>query len=137
MADTFTPAQRSRIMAKVKSRDTKPEMVVRRWLHAHGFRFRLHDKKMPGKPDVKLTKHRTVIFVHGCFWHRHPGCKRATTPASRVDYWTAKFQRNVERDARNRDTLAALGWNVVTLWECEIASGRFADILRRELNMEN
>ena len=133
MADTFTPTQRSRIMRKVKSTDTKPEMIVRKWLHAQGYRFRLHDKTLPGRPDVKLTKRRTVIFVHGCFWHRHPGCKRATTPASRVEYWTEKFRRNTERDARNQAALEALGWKVIVLWECDIASGRFKDILTAEL----
>ncbi|NLF59944.1 MAG: DNA mismatch endonuclease Vsr [Lentisphaerae bacterium] len=118
--DTLTSEQRSAVMSRIRSKNTKPELVVRRHLHALGFRYRLHDPKLPGHPDIVLRKWHTVVLVHGCFWHRHEGCKTATMPKSNVEFWTAKFQRNVERDARNRAALEAAGWKVIVLWECEI-----------------
>ena len=120
MADTVTPDQRSRIMAQVKSKDTKPELLVRSLLHRLGYRFRLHRKDLPGKPDIVLPRHRKAIFVHGCFWHGHTGCKRSARPTSRADYWNAKIDRNMQRDATATAQLAALGWTVLTLWECEL-----------------
>ena len=117
--DTFSKSERSRIMRRVHSEDTKPERIVRKLLHQEGFRFRLHRKDLLGKPDLVLAKHRTIIFVHGCFWHRHPGCKEASTPSTRRDYWLPKFQRTVERDKRNKHTLIELGWRVIVVWECE------------------
>lgn len=120
MADVFTKVERSRVMRRVKSADTKPEMRVRRWLHAQGFRFRLHRKDLPGKPDIVLPKHKTVILVHGCFWHGHPGCKAADLPASNREYWERKIGRNTERDERNRRLIEKLGWRVVVVWECEL-----------------
>jgi DNA mismatch endonuclease, patch repair protein len=110
---------RSRIMGTVGQRNTGPELVVRKALHRLGIRFRLYRKSLPGTPDIVLPGRRVAILVHGCFWHRHQGCAKATTPKSRVDFWSAKFARNVERDSDNARKLAALGWRVVVIWECE------------------
>lgn len=106
-------------MRAVPRFDTKPEMRVRQVLHRLGYRFRTHRSDLPGKPDVVLPKHKTVVFVHGCFWHRHAGCKRCGNPKTRIDYWQAKFARNVTRDAKNVAALLAEGWKVVVIWECE------------------
>ncbi|MGJ3265156.1 MAG: very short patch repair endonuclease [Salinarimonas sp.] len=111
---------RSRIMRAIRKTDTKPELIVRRALHARGLRFRLHRRDLPGSPDIVMPRHCKAIFVHGCFWHQHPGCRHATRPRSRQDYWEPKLDRNVARDARARDALAELGWDVLTLWECEV-----------------
>jgi len=116
--DTLTPEQRRRAMASVKSENTAPELLVRRILHANGFRFRLHRKDLPGKPDIVLPKYRTVIFVHGCFWHQHTGCPHASRPSSNQDYWQPKLDRNIERDAKRQAALRALGWRVIVVWEC-------------------
>jgi DNA mismatch endonuclease (patch repair protein) len=117
-------------MRLVRSKDTKPEIKVRSLLHALGFRFRLHKKDLPGNPDIVLSKHSTAIFVHGCFWHRHKGCKEATMPATNQDYWIPKFKRTAERDKKNQKELQHLGWNVIVLWECEIKDmNRLADRL--------
>lgn len=117
--DIVDSATRSRMMAAIRGKNTGPEIVVRRYLHAHGYRFRIHRKDLPGKPDIVMPKLRTCIFVHGCFWHRHPDCKYAYTPKSRLDFWLAKFAKNVERDLAAQSALRALGWNVVIIWECE------------------
>ncbi|SDA25486.1 T/G mismatch-specific endonuclease [Sphingomonas sp. NFR15] len=106
-------------MARIGPRDTKPEMVVRRLLHALGRRFRLHRRDLPGTPDIVLPGSRKAIFVHGCFWHRHEGCPKATTPKTRSEFWQDKFDRNVERDERKEADLRAAGWDVTTVWECE------------------
>ena len=119
--DTVSPEERSRIMRQVRSRDTKPELRVRRALHAAGLRFRLHDKRLPGRPDLALRKRETVVFVHGCLWHWH-GCPRSRMPSSNVDYWRAKIARNVERDAEHAAALERLGWRVEVIWECELPS---------------
>ena len=105
-------------MSAIKGKDTQPEMKVRRFLHKRGFRYRLHDKSLPGSPDLCLPRYRVVIFVHGCFWHRHEGCRLSYVPASNRDSWQAKFQQNVERDRRNIDSLVQTGWRVIILWEC-------------------
>mgnify|MGYP005613819621 FL=1 len=118
--DIVSKEVRSRMMAGIRSSNTAPEMKVRRLLHRHGFRFRLHQRNLPGKPDVVLARFKVCIFVHGCFWHRHPNCKYATTPKTREDFWKTKFDHNVERDYRNRDELLRLGWRVIVLWECGI-----------------
>jgi len=110
---------RSRNMSAVKSKDTSPEIAVRRVAHKLGFRFRLHNKCLPGKPDLVFPKWNLVIFVHGCFWHRHQGCSKASTPKTRVDFWTAKFNENVSRDERQVLELQRLGWRVATIWECQ------------------
>ncbi|UWR54703.1 DNA mismatch endonuclease Vsr [Phaeobacter inhibens] len=120
MADIVTPEVRSRMMAANRRRDTKPEMIVRRDLHRHGFRFRLDVRKLPGSPDIVLARHRAAIFVHGCYWHRHPGCKLATTPKTRVAFWEQKFTRNVERDRAAVVSLQELGWRVAIVWECAL-----------------
>ncbi len=134
MADVFSKEKRSWIMRQVKGRNTKPELVVRRWLHAHGYRFRLHRKDLPGKPDIVLPKHRTVVFVHGCFWHGHPGCKHAALPTSNREYWETKIGRNIDRDKRNRRELRKAGWRVVTIWECRTRDeAAMARTLRRGL----
>jgi DNA mismatch endonuclease (patch repair protein) len=110
---------RSEIMRAVKRSNTGPEIAVRKSLHALGFRFRLHRRDLPGSPDIVLPKYKAVIFVHGCFWHRHPGCRYASSPKSRMDYWVPKFKANIARDARNQADLLNLGWAVHTVWECE------------------
>jgi DNA mismatch endonuclease (patch repair protein) len=109
-------------MSRIRGRDTGPERQVRAALHRAGYRFRLHRKSLPGRPDIVLPKYRTVVFVHGCFWHRHSRCRFAYTPKSRVPFWNAKFAANVERDRRNVRELKRLGWRVVTVWECQAAS---------------
>lgn len=106
-------------MSRIRSRDTVPEMLVRSALHRSGFRFRLHSKDLPGMPDLVLRKYNTVVFVHGCFWHRHKGCSRCTTPSSNQEYWLPKLSGNAMRDKKNRRALTGLGWNVVVIWECE------------------
>lgn len=123
-------------MQRVRPKDTTPEKTVRSVLHRLGFRFRLHTPKLPGKPDIVLPKHNIVIFVHGCFWHRHAGCPRASTPASRQEYWIPKFQRTVRRDKQNRRKICLLGWNVITVWECELKTPaslahRLENLIRR------
>ncbi len=106
-------------MRAVPRSNTKPEVIVRRVLHGMGLRFRLHRKDLPGSPDIVLPRHRTVVFVHGCFWHRHLGCRKASTPKTRVEFWMEKFDANVARDRRKEDELKELGWRVITVWECE------------------
>lgn len=110
-------------MAAITGKNTQPELALRRFLHSMGYRFRLHRKDLPGKPDIVMPKLRTCIFVHGCFWHRHAGCRYATTPRTRNEFWAAKFLRNVERDRENVYALESLGWRVVVVWECEIKQG--------------
>lgn len=120
MADIFSKSKRSEIMSRVRSENTKPELIVRSFLHRIGFRFRLHVRELPGNPDIVLPRHKKVIFVHGCFWHRHKGCKKTTTPKSHKAFWENKFEYNVNRDARNRSRLRRLGWKVLIVWECEL-----------------
>lgn len=118
--DVVDSATRSRMMAGIRSKDTKPEMAVRRYLHARGFRYRLHVRDLPGSPDLVLPKYRAAILVHGCFWHRHSGCRFATTPTSNVERWDAKFQANIGRDAKKLASLEEAGWRVIVVWECEL-----------------
>ena len=120
MADVHTPAQRSYNMSRVRSKDTKPELIVRKFLHAHGFRYRLHDKKLPGSPDVVLPKYKTVIFVHGCFYHGHDRCRYFVMPKTRTDWWLAKINGNKSRDAKNEALLVAAGWRIITIFECAL-----------------
>lgn len=120
MVDVVDPATRSRMMSGIRGKDTKPELLVRKYLHAQGLRFRLHVKNLPGKPDIVLSKYRAIVFVHGCFWHHHEGCKYATMPSSRVDYWTNKLSDNVARDQYQSAALERLGWRVFVVWECEL-----------------
>lgn len=120
MTDTFTKSQRSEIMRHIVGKDTKPERVVRSLLHCQRFRFSLHRDNLPGKPDIVLPKWGAVVFVHGCFWHRHPRCKRASTPKDNAEYWQTKFARNKARDKTNRKKLEKTGWRVIIVWECEL-----------------
>lgn len=124
MADVHTPEQRSFNMSRVKSKDTKPEMTVRKHLHAHGFRYRLHDAKLPGKPDIVLPKYKTVIFVHGCFYHGHEGCRYFVVPKTRTEWWLDKINSNKRRDEINQARIAEAGWNVLTIYECELKAGQ-------------
>ena len=111
--------QRSRNMSAIKSKNTKPEIKVRKVLHSMGYRFRLHSKDLPGSPDIVLPKYKTVIFVHGCFWHRHENCKYASTPKIRQEFWNKKFKTNIERDLEIQDKIKNLDWRSVVIWECE------------------
>ena len=128
--DRLTKEQRSWNMSRIRSRNTSPELRVRSFLHSAGFRFRLHEKKLPGCPDIVLPKYETVIFVHGCFWHRHSGCRLAYTPKTRVEFWQEKFRQNVERDRKKEKQLLESGWKVLTVWECMTQS---EDILKEVL----
>lgn len=120
MADVHSKEVRSYNMSKVKSKDTKPELLVRKFLFANGLRYRLYDKKLPGKPDIVLSKYKTVIFVHGCFWHGHENCKYAVIPETRTEFWTAKIEGNKQRDKRNIEQLKNKGWNVLIVYGCEL-----------------
>lgn len=128
--DRVSPDVRSRNMSRIRGKDTKPEIQVRRILHSLGYRFRLHAPSLPGKPDIAFSRRRKVVFVHGCFWHQHPGCPRAATPASRTDFWRQKFDTNCERDRCVESALVAQGWEVFVVWECET---RRSDELRQRL----
>ena len=118
--DVVDAATRSRMMSGIRSKDTKPEMIVRKFLHSQGFRYRLHARDLPGSPDIILPKYRVAILVHGCFWHRHFGCRYATTPANNAERWKLKFEANIERDLRSKHMLKAAGWRVIVVWECEL-----------------
>jgi DNA mismatch endonuclease (patch repair protein) len=122
MADSLTPTQRSENMRRIRGQDTKPEIALRSALHRQGFRFRKNDRRLPGKPDIVLPKYRTVVFVNGCFWHRHEGCSKATTPKTNTEFWMKKFRENVKRDAAKTAQLRDMDWKVLTVWECEISS---------------
>lgn len=117
-------------MSRIKGKNTKPEMIVRSALHKSGYRFRLHRKNLPGKPDIILPKYKTVIFIHGCFWHRHQGCKYCYTPKSNVEKWQMKFQDNIERDSKVQSQLKQMGWEVIVIWECEVKSGQYIEKLQ-------
>jgi DNA mismatch endonuclease (patch repair protein) len=119
MSDNLTPEQRRKTMSRVKSRDTGPEMKVRRLAHSLGFRFRLHREDLPGKPDLVFPRLNKLIFVHGCFWHGHDGCEASARPASNTDYWNKKLDRNKKRDQVNIEKLIAAGWDVLVIWECQ------------------
>ena len=136
--DTLTPEERSRLMGKIRGKNTKPELLVRSLLHRAGYRFSLHRKDLPGKPDIVLRKYDTVVFVHGCFWHRHKNCKIASTPKSNVEFWQAKFARNVSNDRKHTRELRKLGWQVLTVWECERKKpDKVLSKLRKHLTTEN
>lgn len=128
MVDSVTPALRSEIMSRVRSKNTRPEMIVRRMLHKAGYRYRLHTADLPGKPDLVFAGRKKVIFIHGCFWHMHESCAMARIPKSRVEFWTAKLSANRDRDTRNVAELRQAGWDVLTVWECELAR---SDLLAR------
>jgi DNA mismatch endonuclease (patch repair protein) len=128
--DKLTPARRSENMRRIRSKDMKPEMLVRRLVHGLGYRYRLHRKDLPGKPDLVFAPQRKVIFVHGCFWHQHPGCREGKMPSSNTGYWGPKLRRNVERDAMNLAGLEVNGWRTLVVWECETKN---ADALQTRL----
>lgn len=120
MADTLSPEHRSWNMSRIKGVNTVPERLLRALLHRAGFRFRLHVRDLPGRPDIVLPRYQTAIFVHGCFWHRHQGCRKTTTPSTRREFWQQKFDGNVRRDARHLSQLEEAGWTVTVVWECEL-----------------
>jgi DNA mismatch endonuclease, patch repair protein len=131
MPDRFSPAERSRVMSAVKSGDTTPELIVRRLVHALGYRFRLHRRDLPGQPDLVFPRLGKAIQVHGCFWHRHACEAGQSTPATRLDYWNAKFARNVDRDRRNLRALRRMGWSVLVVWECQTRTAKREALERR------
>ncbi|MFO8057565.1 MAG: DNA mismatch endonuclease Vsr [bacterium] len=142
MVDHLSQKKRSWNMSRIKSKDTKPEIIVRSLLHRMGYRFRLHSKNLPGNPDIVLKKYNTVIFCHGCFWHQHKNCKRASIPKSNTEYWEKKLSRNIDRFDKVRNGLEKTGWNVVVVWECEISkqeklAKRLDSILRKKLKNKN
>jgi DNA mismatch endonuclease (patch repair protein) len=133
MADVHDKATRSYNMSRIKGKDTKPEMIVRRFLHANGFRFRLHVKDLPGKPDIVLPKYRTVIFVHGCFWHGHEGCKYFKLPGTRTEWWREKIGKNKENDKKAVHILKTQGWTIIQIWECRLKPAAISKTLPRIL----
>lgn len=128
MADIKSSDKRSLNMSRIRGKNTKPEVLVRKYLFAEGFRYRINDKRYPGKPDIVLPKYKTVVFVHGCFWHHHDGCNIAHIPDDNRDFWVDKFQKNIERDSRNQKILRDTGWHVIIVWECEISNKKKRDV---------
>lgn len=134
MTDHLTKKKRSWNMSRIRAKNTKPEIIVRSFLHRNGFRFRLHRKDLPGKPDIVLKKYNTVIFVHGCFWHQHEGCKRATIPETNKEYWIPKLEKNKKRFKEVKKKLEELGWNVAVIWECETKNkNKLREILKNKI----
>ena len=131
--DRITPEQRSFIMSKIRSKNTKPEIIVRKYLYHSGFRYRLNVKKLPGKPDIVMRKHSTVIFVNGCFWHQHKNCNKANFPKSNVKYWKSKFSGNVKRDKSNHKKLKELSFKVLIIWECQVKYPKKLDSLIKKI----
>src|SRR5579862_1630219 len=126
--DIFTAQKRSEVMSGIRGKDTKPELRVRRYLHARGMRYRLHDERLPGKPDISFPSRRIVVFVHGCFWHGHD-CKRAVLPATRTAFWSTKINRTKERDARAIASLEEMGWMAIVAWQCELTEEKLSELL--------
>lgn len=135
MADVHTKAIRSYTMSRIRSKDSQPEVIVRKALFANGFRFRIHVKKLVGKPDIVLPKYKTIIFVNGCFWHAHEGCKYNKMPQSRQEYWIPKIMKTIERDKRNKIELENLGWEIITLWECQLEKEKKDSTLNNLTNL--
>ncbi|HEY0743535.1 MAG TPA: DNA mismatch endonuclease Vsr [Chryseosolibacter sp.] len=133
MADVFSKQKRSAIMASVKSSETKPEILVRKFLHSRGFRFRKNVKDLPGKPDVVMSRYNVVILIHGCFWHGHEGCKGYRLPKTRLNYWSEKIRGNIGRDKITKRKLIALGFKVITVWECSLKKKRTFDALEKKI----
>ena len=134
MADVLTPKQRSYNMSHIHGKDTKPEELVRKFLFSQGFRYRKNDARLPGKPDIVLPKYKTVIFVNGCFWHKHEGCKYFVWPKNNAEFWKEKITGNVVRDQKNYKKLCALGWRIITIWECELRPRNRESTLNRVLS---
>jgi DNA mismatch endonuclease (patch repair protein) len=137
MADVFSKEKRSWIMSRVKSKDSLPEMIVRRSLHAKGFRYRIHVKSLPGKPDIVLPRYRTIILVHGCFWHAHEHCKKFSLPKTRTDWWRRKLDINIQNDIKNEIALQKLGWEVITVWQCQLKSDKFEATINKLIKQLN
>ena len=135
MADMHSKETRSYNMSRIRSKDTKPEMLVRKFLHKNGYRYRLHVKDMPGKPDIVLPKYKTVIFIHGCFWHGHEGCKYYVVPKTRTEWWLNKINGNIANDEKVVKALQEKGWKVITLWECELKPKTYENTLLNLLNL--
>ena len=133
MADVLTPEQRSFNMSRIRGKDTGIEVAVRKYLFSKGYRYRKNDARYPGKPDIVLPKYKTVIFIHGCFWHRHEGCRYATTPKTREEFWKSKFRKNVSNVRKHQEELESAGWKVLTIWECELKKDRFGDTMQHLL----
>jgi DNA mismatch endonuclease (patch repair protein) len=131
MADRHTPEQRSYNMSRIRSTNTKPEVLLRKKLFAEGFRYRINDKKLPGKPDIVLKKYRTVIFVNGCFWHGHTDCKYFVVPKTRTEFWLAKINGNIKRDLKHEEALINLDWKVITVWECDLKKHTLENTVQR------
>ena len=134
MADVHTKEIRSKNMAAIKAKNTKPEMLVRKFLHANGYRYKLHDKSLPGKPDIVLPKYKTVIFVHGCYWHGHKNCKYYVIPKTRTEWWLNKINGNIANDAKAVKALKKEGWKIITIWECQLKPAKVESTLRSLLN---
>ena len=134
MADVFSKSKRSEIMSRIRGKDTGPEMVIRKALFANGFRYRLHVKNLPGKPDIVLPKYNAVVIVDGCFWHGHKNCKFFRMPKSRISFWRKKIDANRARDVKNRRKLRRLGWNVIQVWECQLSSRKYEKTFQRILD---
>ena len=134
MVDKFSKETRSYVMSRIKGKDTKPEIIVRSYLFSRGLRFRKNDRRYPGSPDIVLPKYRTVVFVHGCFWHLHEGCRYAVMPKSNVDFWKKKLYGNKERDEHNKKELEDMGWNVILVWECELKNDKREQTLEKLYN---
>jgi len=132
--DSISKEHRSWNMSRIKSKDTIPELKVRSFLHQSGYRFRINRKDLPGNPDIVLPKYKTIVFVHGCFWHRHTNCRRCTTPKSNQIYWNNKFQQNIKRDKENIESLFQLGWKTIVVWECEVRKSNYQII---EMKLQN
>lgn len=131
MADVHTPERRSYNMSRIRNKNTKPEELVRKFLFSQGFRYRKNDARLPGKPDIVLPKYRTVIFVNGCFWHKHEGCKYFVWPENNAEFWREKILSNVERDQRNYEQLQQMGWNIIVVWECDLKKEVRSETLNR------
>ncbi len=131
MADVHSKETRSYNMSQIKGKDTKPEVLVRRFLFSKGLRFRKNDKRYPGHPDIVLPKYKTIVFIHGCFWHLHEGCRYAKIPLSNVDFWENKLYGNRDRDKRNKDMLTEMGWRVITIWECQLKKDQRDETLEK------
>lgn len=129
MADVHNEETRSYNMSRIKGKNTKPEMLVRKYLHAQGFRYKLHDKTLPGKPDIVLPKYKTVILIHGCYWHKHTDCKYFVVPKTRTDWWLNKINRNVENDAKALSELERLGWKIIIIWECDLKPAKIKETI--------
>jgi DNA mismatch endonuclease (patch repair protein) len=131
MSDVHDKATRSYNMSQIKGKNTKPEMLVRKFLHAQGFRYKLHDKSLPGKPDIVLPKYKTVIFIHGCFWHKHSDCRYFVVPKTRTDWWLNKINGNVENDAKALSALSNLGWKTIIIWECDLKPAKMQETIAK------